>query len=66
MPRPWRIEYPGTVYHILSRRNNRQAIFFDDPDRKKFLELSARTLAEKRGIFQHGTRIIIISLKTAR
>jgi len=39
---------------------------FDDPDRKKFLELSARTLAEKRGIFQHGTRIIIISLKTAR
>ena len=37
MSRPIRIEYPGAVYHITSRGNERKNIFFDDHDRKVFL-----------------------------
>ena len=38
MARPWRIEYPGAVYHVICRGNNRQVIFRDDLDRKRYLE----------------------------
>jgi putative transposase len=39
MGRPLRIEYPGAVYHITSRGNERKDIFLDDFDRKKFLDM---------------------------
>lgn len=39
MARPLRIQYPGAVYHITCRGNERREIFRDDFDRKKFLEL---------------------------
>ena len=39
MSRQWRIEYPGAIYHVLSRGNNRQEIFKTDDDRHLFLEL---------------------------
>lgn len=39
MSRQWRIEYPGAIYHVLSRGNNRQDIFKTDDDRHLFLEL---------------------------
>lgn len=38
MTRPLRLEYPGAVYHITSRGNNRQNIFRDAADRRNFLE----------------------------
>ena len=38
MARPLRIEFPGAVYHITSRGNERKAIFRDDQDRKIFLD----------------------------
>jgi putative transposase len=38
MSRPLRIEYPGAVYHLICRGNNRQEIFQDDLDRKRYLE----------------------------
>jgi putative transposase len=44
MARPLRIEYPGAVYHSTSRGNARQAIFFDDADRRGFLEILARAV----------------------
>jgi len=34
MARPWRIEFEGALYHILSRGNQRQDIFLDDKVRK--------------------------------
>lgn len=37
MARPLRIEYPGALYHIMSRGNGYQNIFKDDKDRHKFL-----------------------------
>ncbi len=38
MARPLRIEYPGAVYHVICRGNNRQAVFRDDRDRERYLE----------------------------
>jgi len=38
MARPWRIEFAGALYHILSRGNQRQDIFLDDADRRLFLD----------------------------
>jgi REP element-mobilizing transposase RayT len=42
MPRQVRIEYPGAIYHVMSRGNRRQNIYLDDVDRQDFL----KTLAE--------------------
>ena len=42
MPRRLRIQYPGAMYHVMSRGNRRQDIFLDDVDRQDFL----KTLAE--------------------
>ena len=38
MARPLRIEYPGAIYHIMARGNERRAIFRSDSDRHRFLE----------------------------
>jgi len=38
MARPLRIEYPGALYHVISRGNNRAPVFRDDRDRKRYLE----------------------------
>jgi REP element-mobilizing transposase RayT len=39
MARQWRIEYPGALYHVLSRGNGGQDIFHTDKDRHLFLSL---------------------------
>ena len=39
MARQWRIEFPGALYHILSRGNDRRDIFHSDDDRHLFLDL---------------------------
>jgi len=39
MARPLRIEFPGAVYHVTSRGNAKQAIFVDDRDRGRFLDV---------------------------
>jgi hypothetical protein len=38
MPRQLRIEYPGAIYHVMSRGNRRQDIYLDDVDRQDFLK----------------------------
>lgn len=37
MTRPPRIEFPGALYHVISRGNEKQEIYFDDRDRRVFL-----------------------------
>ncbi|MGH7404256.1 MAG: REP-associated tyrosine transposase [Candidatus Methylomirabilales bacterium] len=37
MARPLRIEYPGAVYHVIVRGNNRQPVFHDAADRRVYL-----------------------------
>ena len=43
MTRPLRIEYPGALYHVTCRGNEKRAIFKDDQDREKFLEIFQRS-----------------------
>ena len=38
MSRPWRIEYEGALYHLLSRGNEHSDIFIDETDRSRFLD----------------------------
>jgi REP element-mobilizing transposase RayT len=42
MPRKPRIEYPGAMYHVMSRGDRQERIFLDDVDRQDFI----KTLAE--------------------
>ena len=42
MPRKLRVQYPGAMYHVMSRGDRREDIFLDDVDRQDFL----KTLAE--------------------
>jgi putative transposase len=42
MGRQWRIEFEGALYHIVSRGNESRDIFYNDEDRRLFLD----TLAE--------------------
>jgi hypothetical protein len=39
MPRPLRIEYEGVLYHVMHRGDRREAIYLDDEDRERFLEI---------------------------
>lgn len=42
MTRPIRIEYPGAVYHVTSRGNEKKAVFKDNADREAFLSTLLR------------------------
>jgi len=42
MGRPQRIEFPGAIYHIAARGNNRQEIVFSNEDRRELLDLFSR------------------------
>ena len=53
MARALRIEYDGALYHVTSRGNERKAVFRDDTDREKFLELIGRAV-EQFGIQVHS------------
>ncbi len=37
MARKLRIEYPGAIYHVINRGDQREAIFHDDRDRELFV-----------------------------
>lgn len=39
MPRQPRLHFPGAVYHVIHRGNDRREIFFDNEDRHRFLLL---------------------------
>ncbi|HEV2208319.1 MAG TPA: hypothetical protein VG167_06050 [Verrucomicrobiae bacterium] len=42
MARKLRVQYPGAIFHLMSRGDQREDIFFDDVDRHVFI----KTLAE--------------------
>ena len=46
MARPLRIEYSGAYYHVTAWGNERKAIFRDDTDREKFLDLVGRSVEQ--------------------
>jgi len=53
MPRSPRIEFPGAVYHVISRGNNRDRIFVEDGDREMFLD-TLRQACERAGWVVHS------------
>jgi len=48
MARPKRILFEGAVYHVTTRGNARQPIYFSDNDRRIFLRILRETLAEEK------------------
>lgn len=50
MARSLRIEYPGAVYHIISRGNARQEIFLDEKDHIDFLDILCMTVRRYKWI----------------
>ena len=45
MARPLRLEFAGAVYHLTSRGNARQKVFFTDDDRQLFLDTLAQVVS---------------------
>lgn len=42
MARPPRLEFPGALFHVTARGNERHALFRDDADRREYLDRIAR------------------------
>ena len=53
MARKLRVEYPGAIYHVLSRGDRREPIFKDDQDRRCFVEALA-TVCTRTGWQVHA------------
>ena len=47
MARPLRLEFPGALYHITSRGNAKQDVFWDDADRTSFLNLLGQEVRQQ-------------------
>lgn len=48
MARPLRLQFPGGIYHVTARGNDRQVIFLDDEDRSRFLIVLASVVTRYR------------------
>ena len=53
MARKVRIEYPGAVYHVMSRGDRREEIFRSDRDRYRFLD-TLEEACERSGFLVHS------------
>jgi REP element-mobilizing transposase RayT len=53
MARKLRIQYPGAIYHVMNRRDRREAIFADDADRERWLQTLTEA-CEKTGWEVHA------------
>jgi putative transposase len=47
MPRKARLVIPGLPHHVVQRANRRKALFFNDLDRRRYLDLLARYAARQ-------------------
>ena len=48
MPRPPRLNLPDGIYHVMTRGNRKAAIFEDDYDRERFIDIAAEAAARHR------------------
>jgi REP element-mobilizing transposase RayT len=53
MPRQLRVEFPGAIYHVMSRGDRKRAIYLDDVDRQDFLKTLAEA-CQKTGFEVHA------------
>ena len=65
MPRKLRVEYPGAIYHVMSRANGTGNIFETDVDRQDFIKTLAET-CEKTGFHVHAYCLIWRLARIAR
>lgn len=49
MPRKVRVEYPGAIYHVMSRGDQREDIFLDNLDRHAFIKSLAEACQKADG-----------------
>jgi putative transposase len=56
MARLLRVQFPGAIYHVTARGNERRLIFRDDTDRRRFLE----KLAESKELY--AVRLYLVCL----
>jgi hypothetical protein len=57
MPRQMRSEYPGAIYHVLSRGDQREPIFLEEGDRHDFLKTLGEACA-KTGFGVHKALVV--------
>lgn len=50
MSRQLRLEFPGAIWHVTSRGNERRDIFRDDADRRRFMTLLSQVVSDRRWI----------------
>ena len=54
MARKLRLQYPGAIYHLMSRGDRREPVFLDDPDRQFVPVDPGQSLQEKTGWQVHA------------
>jgi len=50
MSRPLRLEFPGAIWHVTSRGNERRDIYRDDRDRRNFCNLLGEVVTQRRWV----------------
>jgi putative transposase len=65
MARPLRIEFAGALYHLTSRGGRREAIYEDDEDRQRFLDVLAKA-AERNNWIDHAYCLTIMAPAPSR
>ena len=53
MARPLRPQFPGEVYHITARGNDKQSSYYDEKDDTRFLKILGQTVEQYRWLC-HG------------
>ena len=48
MARKLRVQFPGAVYHLMSRADRREPIFKDDADRERFIQTLGEACAKTK------------------
>lgn len=56
MARPLRLQFPGAVYHVMSRGIERRPIVRDDADRKRWIQWLQRTVDLSRAVAAYLAR----------
>ena len=59
MARQLRVEFENAFYHITSRGNQRDKIFYNPADRERFLKILSRT-KERYGFLLHAYALMDI------
>ena len=60
MARPLRLVYPGAVYHITARGNERKEIYRTDADRTAFLSILSQAVERYNAELQESPSPLVV------